>query len=74
MFVSAVDLLGRASSLRSPLHRVEIEVQDLEVLRQVLQAPPDIIMLDNMGREALIQALKLIGGRAEVEVSVGVCL
>ena len=39
------------------------------MVREALEAGADIIMLDNMSHEEMAQAMALIEGRAEVEVS-----
>ncbi len=52
--------------------KVEVEVEDLEGVREALEAGADIIMLDNMDFEAVSEAVKLINHRAQVEVSGGV--
>ncbi len=49
--------------------RVEVETENLEMVREALEAGADIIMLDNMDNEQMTQAVKLIAGRALVEAS-----
>lgn len=73
-FIGEQDVIRRARGNRSPLHRVEIEVQSLESLEKVLQSPPDVIMLDNFSFEDLKKAIGLIGNRCEIEVSGGMDL
>jgi nicotinate-nucleotide pyrophosphorylase (carboxylating) len=73
-FSSAAEILNRARALRSPLHRIEIEVQDLAMLKEVLRDPPDVLMLDNLGPAAVKSALELIDGKCEVEISGGIQL
>ncbi len=51
---------------------VEVEVQDLEELRQALAAGADIIMLDNFAPDAIQEAVKITGGRAKLEASGGI--
>lgn len=51
------------------LLKIEVEVANLEQVREALDARADIIMLDNMDLETMTQALKIIDGRALVEVS-----
>lgn len=48
---------------------VEVECEDLDMVREALEAGADIIMLDNMTREQMAEAVALIGGRAKVEAS-----
>jgi nicotinate-nucleotide pyrophosphorylase (carboxylating) len=74
MFASESQLISNAKNKRSPLHRIEIEVQNLDQLTQVLQNPPDIILLDNLEDDQLRTALLQIDGKCQVEVSGGVSL
>ncbi len=68
------DLLRRAREHRSPLHRIEIEVQSLSSLDRVLAVGADVIMLDNLSESEMREAIKRIAGRAEIEISGGVSL
>lgn len=56
------------------LVRVEVEVKNLEEVREALSAGAHVIMLDNMGREDMKKAVDLIAGRALVEASGNVTL
>ncbi len=51
------------------VRKVEVEVENLDMVREAVDAGADIIMLDNMDHETMRQAIELIDGRAEVEVS-----
>ena len=48
---------------------VEVECEDLDMVREALEAGADIIMLDNMTHEQMAEAAALIDGRAKVEAS-----
>ena len=48
---------------------LEIEVENFDELEQALQAGADRILLDNFDLEPLREAVKLTGGRAELEAS-----
>ena len=48
---------------------VEVECEDLDMVREALEAGADIIMLDNMTHEQRAEAVALIDGRAKVEAS-----
>ena len=48
---------------------VEVECEDLDMVRAAVEAGADIIMLDNMTHEAMAEAIALIDGRARTEVS-----
>lgn len=51
------------------VRKVEVEVENLDMCRQALDAGADIIMLDNMSVEDMSAAVKMIGGRAVTEIS-----
>lgn len=51
------------------VRKIEIEVEDLDMLNEALEAGADIIMLDNMSIEDMEKAVKLCAGRAETECS-----
>lgn len=49
--------------------KVEVEVETLEELREALDAKADIVMLDNMDRRTMAEAVRIVDGAAEIEVS-----
>ena len=49
--------------------KIEVEVEDMEMVRQAVESGADIIMLDNMNEAAMAEAVKYIDGRALVEAS-----
>jgi nicotinate-nucleotide pyrophosphorylase (carboxylating) len=51
------------------VRKIEVEVETLDQVREAVEAGADIIMLDNMTHEQMKEALDIIAGRAEVEVS-----
>ena len=51
------------------VRKIEIEVEDLDMVREAVEAGADIIMLDNMSPEDMREAVRFIGGRAETECS-----
>ena len=51
------------------VRKVEIEVENLDMLREALDAGADIIMLDNMSVEDMREAVRLTAGKAETECS-----
>ncbi|USD37192.1 carboxylating nicotinate-nucleotide diphosphorylase [Ferrimonas sp. SCSIO 43195] len=53
---------------------VEVEVENLDELAQAIDGGADIIMLDNFDLTMQMQAVKLNGGRAKLEVSGNVTL
>ena len=54
--------------------QLEVEVQSLGELKAALAERADLILLDNMGVEAVAEAVRLTAGRAVLEVSGGVSL
>lgn len=48
---------------------VEVECESLNMVQEALDAGADIIMLDNMDREQMREAIALIDGHAKVEAS-----
>ena len=51
------------------VRKIEIEVENLEMLKEALEAGADIIMLDNMSVEDMKKAVELCAGKAETECS-----
>ena len=51
------------------VRKIEVEVENLEMVKDAVEAGAHIIMLDNMTHEQIKEALDYIAGRAEVEVS-----
>lgn len=51
------------------VRKIEVEVENLDMVREAVEAGADIIMLDNMTHEQMREAIEIIAGRAEVEVS-----
>ena len=51
------------------VRKIEVEVENLDMLREALEAGADIIMLDNMIVEEMKEAVKLCKGIAETECS-----
>ena len=51
------------------VRKIEIEVENLDMLREALDAGADIIMLDNMSVEDMKKAVKMCAGKAETECS-----
>lgn len=51
------------------VRKIEVEVENLDMLKEALEAGADIIMLDNMSVEDMKEAVRLAKGRAETECS-----
>ncbi len=73
-WASSEVLLKTAKAKLSPLHRIEIEIQDLTQIEPALAHTPDVLLLDNFSPAELTKAVKLIAGRAQTEASGGVNL
>ena len=51
------------------VRKIEIEVENLDMVREAVEAGADIIMLDNMSADEMREAVHIIDGRAETECS-----
>jgi len=54
--------------------KIEVEVKNLEEVREAIATPCDIIMLDNMTTDEMRQAVSIIAGKVKVEASGNVTL
>ncbi len=71
--------IGAAGSVTKAVHmakeyapfvrKIEVEVENLEMVKEAVEAGADIIMLDNMSTEEMQEAIRLIDGRAQTECS-----
>ena len=59
----------KAKQYASFVRKIEVETETLEQVAEALEAGADIIMLDNMSKEDMKAAVKMIGGRALTECS-----
>ncbi|MDO5411416.1 MAG: carboxylating nicotinate-nucleotide diphosphorylase [Lachnospiraceae bacterium] len=51
------------------VRKIEVETENLDMVREAVEAGADIIMLDNMSVEEMQEAIRIIDGRAETECS-----
>ncbi len=51
------------------VRKIEVEVENLDMVREAVEAGADIIMLDNMSTEVMKEAIEIINGKAEIEIS-----
>lgn len=51
------------------VRKIEVEVENLDMVREAVEAGADIIMLDNMTTEEMQEAIRIIDGKAETECS-----
>jgi nicotinate-nucleotide pyrophosphorylase (carboxylating) len=71
--VAAGGVVPALEAVRSayPGLRVEVEVTDLDQLRELLDAGCEEILLDNMSTETMAEAVRIVDGRATLEASGG---
>lgn len=51
------------------VRKIEVETENIDMVREAVEAGADIIMLDNMDHDQMKEAVELIAGRAEIEIS-----
>jgi len=51
------------------VRKIEVEVENMDMVKEAVEGGADIIMLDNMNHDQLKEAIDYIAGRAEIEVS-----
>lgn len=51
------------------VRKIEVEVENLDMVRDAVAAGADIIMLDNMDHDTMQEAIAIIDGKAEIEIS-----
>ena len=61
--------VAKAKAYAPFVRKIEVETENLEMVKEALEAGADIIMLDNMDNDTMKKAVALIDGRAETECS-----
>ncbi|MBQ9983645.1 MAG: carboxylating nicotinate-nucleotide diphosphorylase [Lachnospiraceae bacterium] len=51
------------------VRKIEVECETLDMVKEAVEAGADIIMLDNMDKETMREAIRIIDGRAKTECS-----
>lgn len=51
------------------VRKIEVEVENLDMVKEAIDAGADIIMLDNMDIKTMLKAIKIIDGKAKTECS-----
>ena len=51
------------------VRKIEVEVENLDMVREAVEAGADVIMLDNMDHDEMEKALAITDGKCEVEIS-----
>ena len=64
--------LDACRSRMNHLHKIEIEVRNLEELSQAIKAGAEVLLLDNMSTKQVQEAVQIAKGRCVLEVSGGV--
>lgn len=76
--ITAAGSLSRAVKLARGLAphtaKIEVETENLDDVRQALEAGAEVIMLDNMSPAQITEAVELINATAIVEISGGISL
>ena len=66
---SITEAVRRAREYAPFVLKIEVEVENIDMVREAVPAGADIIMLDNMDHKQMAEAIHIIDGRAEVECS-----
>ncbi len=66
---SVTKAVQKAKEYAPFVRKIEIEVENLEMVKEAVEAGADIIMLDNMSTEEMQEAIRIIDGRAQTECS-----
>ena len=64
--------VAKLKSRLGHMTKIELEVRNLDELRQALEAKVDVIMLDNMSPELMKEAVEITNGQALLEASGGI--
>ncbi len=63
------EAIAAAKAYAPFVRKIEVEVENFDMVKDAVEAGADIIMLDNMSHDEIKVAMDYIAGRAEVEVS-----
>ena len=66
---SVTNAIKMAKDYAPFVRKIEVEVENLDMVKEAVEAGADIIMLDNMSHDVMKEAIQIIDGRAEIEVS-----
>ena len=72
--LSLGDIVRRMRESAPGAWEIEVEVENLEQLREAVEAGADIVMLDNMTLSEMAEAVRVVDGRALTEASGGITL
>lgn len=63
------EAIAAAKAYAPFVRKIEVETENLDMVRDAVEAGADIIMLDNMTPEQMAEAIRIIDGRAKTECS-----
>ncbi len=66
---SVKDAVRMAQEYAPFVRKIEVECENLSMVKEAVEAGADIIMLDNMDKETMKEAIRIIDGRAKTECS-----
>ena len=66
---SVTKAIQMAKDYEPLVRKIEVEVENLDMVKEAVEAGADIIMLDNMSYDEMKEALLIIDGHAETECS-----
>lgn len=66
---SVAKAIAMAKEYAPFVRKIEVETENLDMVKQAVEAGADIIMLDNMDTATMKKAVEIIAGRAETECS-----
>ena len=64
-----IEAVAMAKDYAPFVRKIEVETENLDMVKEAVEAGADIIMLDNMDNDLLKQSIDYIAGRAEIEIS-----
>lgn len=70
----AIDLCRYYNQINKTNFKIEVEVKNLIELKEAIDSGVDRVMLDNFSIESIRDAVQLVNGKVEIEVSGGVSL
>ena len=66
---SVTKAINMAKEYAPFVRKIEVEVENIDMVKEAVEAGADIIMLDNMSHDVMKEAIDIIDGKAEIEVS-----
>ncbi|MBM3934718.1 MAG: carboxylating nicotinate-nucleotide diphosphorylase [SAR202 cluster bacterium] len=72
--MTLAEIVQRAKDRAPHSLRIEVEVEDLDMVYEAVDAGAEILLLDNMPPEEMAKAVRIVAGRAITEASGGITL